>query len=1707
FSGLCGGREDLGEQFQTSSSSTKMVNIVSNDKSEKLLSSIESKVKRTRRSKLKSKLKKSSVLPVSSNLKHLFKSNISNITTATLKPSSKTTTSNSTTASPFSDDWITIASNLMHFNDTELCPESFTYGSGNIQQSETVSRRCRCVYIDQLFNSVQELSTIMSFIRPILYGKILYYPNSSQYNQIIKKMNLTFESLNEFIKLTKTIQETMYPALTFLNSICPYLTTLSININCSQIQSYQYIAAIFTFFQEFLSCIELNRFQSVNSSDDLVTTASNLSFTYNFLAGIEFLDDTMNNQLPKHIKYKIRMPLNSVDSTYQVQDKYFSFEPRVTAPLSTKYFSFGFIYIMNSLERAIISIQTNTTLDYGVKTQQFPYPCYVDDKFANVVSRILPLFMVLGWIFTVSMNVKDIVYEKEKRLKEMMRIMGLYDTVHWFTWFIWCSTVMMITAIILVIIIKYGHVARYSNFLILFLFYVCFTFATITQCFLMSVFFNKSNLAACGAGILFFLLYLPYTVLLNYSNVILRWHKIVSCLSSTVAFGIGCDYIAQWEQRVVGIQWDNINKGIKPGDDFSFLYCMIMMLFDSIIYMFFTWYIENVFPGEFGIPKPWYFPFTKTYWFGYNVDKIRRRTDHLTNLGKIQSQNVNGCENQQNDYSSQEETNVDGEVGIEIVKLCKYYKNKLALKSLSIKFYKNQITSFLGRNGAGKSTTWSILTGLIPPTSGTAYVDGWDILTDIKKIRQNIGFTPQHNVLFDRLTVKEHLEFFARLKGAAEDTIDHEIERMLENLTLTNKRDNYPTELSGGMKRKLSIAIAFCANSKTVILDEPTAGVDPFARRSIWDLLLKYKNGRTIIISTHFMDEADLLGDRIAIISSGELRCVGTSMFLKRKYAEGYNLIVELSSVPSDEELSRYRDNNVVMNNKSTTNELESLPVDSRNIEVEIISQNNNSIRFSKLTDFLKSFISDIRVKEEHSDQITYVILDDNEHTKLFPDMLEQLEHKKELLKIKNFGLTNSSLEQVFLNVADEVKRLEDNKRPSVWKKLATRIKRFFGCNTTVSDIIVEDENSDKDISPDVYLTGEWEVYAKDRHRGIRLIGIQFLALIIKRFHRTKRNTKGFIAEIVLPIIFVLLAMLVATLRPSQQDPPPLILHPWYWYTPNYFFQSFAENASAISNGTLQTFYRSPSVGTRCLSDTMLDSTTYPCDSSSVGYVYLQPSSEIIDALNAVNYNQTKISPECDCNQKMETCPVGGGGPPASYDLIETEDIVERLSGYNITDWITKTEYDDKYVMKRFGGIEFLTKTLEKSDTNLIDAGVINRLANMNNIVVNEEKIVNLFRIHEPQVAIWYNNKGWPASLAYLNIFNNALLRSIVPSEVAKDYGITAIQHPLPQTQIQLDLDLQTRGYIELFTAVCVIFALAFVPASFLVFLIDERATTSKHLQLVSGVNGLIYWISNYAWDIVNFTVSLIFCVIIFLAFRIQAYVYGENLLCLILLLFLYAFASIPLMYPFSYLFKTPSTGFILMSCVNVFLGITTTVATFTLENFPDDPDLQMINGILMKVFLIFPHYCLGRGLFDMSEIHATNEIISKYNLDYQKKSPFEFNQIGRNLMALAIEGIIFFIFTVFIQYRFFLPDRGNVKLPKLASVEEDDDVAVERQRLYDDPENTSHDVLRMIDLVKTYGWLCGKKMTAVKEICAGVKQAECFGLLGVNKYVNDCFS
>jgi ATP-binding cassette, subfamily A (ABC1), member 3 len=153
----------------------------------------------------------------------------------------------------------------------------------------------------------------------------------------------------------------------------------------------------------------------------------------------------------------------------------------------------------------------------------------------------------------------------------------------------------------------------------------------------------------------------------------------------------------------------------------------------------------------------------------------------------------------------------------------------------------------------GKTTTLSILTGLIEPTNGDCLIWNCRLSSELSAIRQLTGICPQHNVLFPTLTVKEHLLFFGRMKGIFGPDLRGSVDRCIEDVGLVEKRDVLSCALSGGMKRKLCLAMALIGDPKFVLLDEPTSGMDPYSRRSTWELLQKSKAGRVIILTTHFM--------------------------------------------------------------------------------------------------------------------------------------------------------------------------------------------------------------------------------------------------------------------------------------------------------------------------------------------------------------------------------------------------------------------------------------------------------------------------------------------------------------------------------------------------------------------------------------------------------------------------------------------------------------------------------------------------------------------------------------------------------------------------------------------------------------------------------------------------------------------------------------
>ncbi|KAL3988763.1 ATP-dependent DNA helicase 2 subunit 1 [Sarotherodon galilaeus] len=1507
-----------------------------------------------------------------------------------------------------------------------------------------------CNALMQTLESNPVTKIVWNSVKPLLMGKILYTPDSPAARKILKSANTTFEELERLQNMAKAWEE-VGPQLWafFQNSVQMNMIRDTLrNPTVMQFMDNSLVGTEFTtkdilnflyngperereagmpnfdwrnifnitdqlirMFNQYGECISLDKFVAYTDESQMIHEALHLLEENKFWAGVVFMDlYPWTTSVPPHVKYKIRMDIDAVERTNKIKDRYWDPGPRADPMEDQRYIWGGFAYLQDMIEHGIIKIHTGNDWPLGVYVQQMPYPCYVDDLFMITLNRCFPIFMVLAWIYSVSMTVKSIVLEKELRLKETLKAMGVSNGVIWYTWFIDSFLMMTASTVLLTSIVMGGKVLNYSDPILVFFFLMTFTVATIMQCFLMSVFFNKANLAAACSGIVYFTLYLPHILCFAWQDRITKSMKLAASLLSPVAFGFGTEYLSRYEEQGLGLQWNNIKTSPLEKDTYSFLTSILMMIFDAVLYGVLAWYLDNVFPGQYGIGRPFYFPFQPSYW-------QRPKPSHT--------------ETADGDQLFFEPDPVGLVMGVQIQDLVKVFdgSSRPAVNCLNINFYEGQITSFLGHNGAGKTTTMSILTGLYPPTSGTAYINGRDIRTDIDIIRTSMGMCPQHNILFNHLTVEEHILFYSLLKGRTQAEAEREVEDMLVDLGLPHKRDDEAQNLSGGMQRKLSVAMAFVGGSKVVILDEPTSGVDPYSRRSIWDLLLKYRTGRTVILSTHHMDEADLLSDRIAIISKGQLHCCGSPLFLKNCFGVGFYLTL----------VRRIKD----------LRKKEQSPTFSKTLKT--LSQDSGLWDVDSITSLIHHHVPEAKLIEMIGQELTYLLPSKGFKHRAYASLFRELEETLADMGLSSFGISDTSLEEIFIKVTADGEAANNATTP-VCKKSS-------------------DSSAGK---------GSRQV------KGGFLILKQFHALLVKRFHHAIRSQKDFLAQIVLPASFVLIALIFTMIVPPFGEYPSLTLSPWM-YGQQFTFFSNERPYDPKMKHFIECLLKPPGLGTRCMEGEPLGTPewNYPDVSPAVSNILQSPA-----------WNQRNPSPSCQCSTSnkltmMPICPDGAG------------DTMLDLTDRNISDYLVKTypslirtSLKSKYWVneQRYGGLS-VGGQLPILDVDPKDIqNVFHQLGRMLNITggyysrLALRDIGTFLRYMESEfnIKVWYNNKGWHAMVAFINVANNAILRAFLPTNANPvEFGITAINHPLNLTKEQLSEVTVLTTSVDAVVAICVIFAMSFIPASFVLYLIQERVTKAKHLQFVSGVSPVVYWVTNFFWDMMNYTLSSAMVVGIFMAFDKKCYTSPSNLPALIALLLLYGWSVTPMMYPLSYIFNIPSTAYVSLSCINLFIGINSSAITFILELFENNRSLLVFNEGLKKVLLVFPHFCLGRGLIDMAMNQAVTDVYARFGEDYTL-DPFRWDFVGKNIAFMAVEGFVYFILNLLIQYRFFLDH--------CAAQDEDDDVAAERQRIYDG--GSKADILQIRDLSKTY---VGRKRAAVDRICVGVPAGECFGLLGVN--------
>eukprot|EP01102_Stenamoeba_stenopodia_P007614 TRINITY_DN2137_c0_g1_i1.p1 TRINITY_DN2137_c0_g1~~TRINITY_DN2137_c0_g1_i1.p1 ORF type:complete len:837 (+),score=142.68 TRINITY_DN2137_c0_g1_i1:235-2745(+) len=581
--------------------------------------------------------------------------------------------------------------------------------------------------------------------------------------------------------------------------------------------------------------------------------------------------------------------------------------------------------IQRAVDQAIMRNDLNRSdVTLSLYTKQFPlvpYSTPVDDA----VAAYGILFFSCGLMFNFVITLYQLVNEKEKKLKMGMRMMGMKSSMFWASWFV---TTILTTVGATLSLIAGGFACGFTfflktNFAILFLSFFSFAFALMMLAFFVSTLLSTTR-QAVTVGMLFFIIgailemflsvnffvgfiysYKPAVVALRnifYLYPPFNFAKIVTDIT-LYSFNNNGD-------EGPGYDWNTIYATTQyPGGAFppNTLTSFYLLLLDSIFYMTLAFFCENAVSSDSGTPRPFYFLFTNEFWgLPQKIDTSMREIPYVT-----ESDTDPDVIREDDDAIQSPEEAKDL---VRVLRLSKTYskggifskkEEVKALVDFSVKIEKGKLFCLLGHNGAGKTTTFNILTGLFPCTSGDATICGHSVINEMDEIRKLMGVCPQHDILWPELTAREHLEIFAELKGITGLKRETVIDELLSNVRLLRVGRNPVGTYSGGMKRRLSVAIASIGDPKVIVMDEPTTGMDPLSRRHVWQLIQRLKQNRIVLLTTHSMEEADVLGDRIGIMAKGRLRCIGNSLYLKNKFGDGFRVNLQ-APIPQMSALKAY---------------------------------------------------------------------------------------------------------------------------------------------------------------------------------------------------------------------------------------------------------------------------------------------------------------------------------------------------------------------------------------------------------------------------------------------------------------------------------------------------------------------------------------------------------------------------------------------------------------------------------------------------------------------------------------------------------------------------------------------------------------------------------------------------------------------------------
>ena len=1010
-----------------------------------------------------------------------------------------------------------------------------------------------------------------------------------------------------------------------------------------------------------------------------------------------------------------------------------------------------------------------------------------------------------------------------------MKIMGLSDWAYWSSWFVTSYASLLLVSFLVSLIGLFPF--RYTDWTVMFLFLALWTAQLVIFCFSLTTLFSSGKIASiCGAFV-----------------YIVTWVPAVAAVTSTprgsnawlgacVMMPAGGIYMWGWvvsilENAQEGVQWANLSVNLFDGDKytgeqsgiFSGGLVMAITVVNTLVYAGLAWYLDQVIPGTYGRPQPPWFLFLPSYWrsTGSKGDDWRKKIpqpiggERDLDLGLRHAAATAAAAAAKEDDAASLPGGVELEplsavrapAMIRVNGLVKNFGKVTAVDGLRFTARRGQITALLGHNGAGKTTTISVLTGMLRQDGGSATIDGKDVERDMKQIRRSLGVCPQFDVLWPQLTVREHLFIYARFRGFPETGIEAEVEAKIASVGLTSKAGCQAGTLSGGQKRKLSVAIAFIGDPAVVILDEPTSGMDPQSRRFTWDVIRSFKaeKGISILLTTHFMDEADILSDRVAIMSKGKLACVGSPLFLKTKFGMGYHLTLVLN--PGGGEASGHHSHPPLV---------------------------------STITDLVLGGIEGASLTSHSSSMVVYSLPEDQRAS--FPRVLTALESRARELGVGSCGVSCSTLEEVFLNVAELVAASTASASmapvPAVAVAGAAAAAAATAAALAAPDAAVAAvENVVVDLKTPPPLRHGYALYAQ-----------QYQAMLRKRMLHARRDSLSLVTMYLVPILFVVMGLGVSSITYSAAaDPPPAVMDRSYL-------------------GDLPTAFTSPD-------RTVVDPELLLAATGDVMGYY--PTED----LTPMTWRGVREMWTCwDPSPVLDTC------QPDSQrcdNCTDVSKLPQTLDGFLLAHSV-----QERATCRR-GTARFPSCSALYAGSSRLDAA---------------DRYFNYTMAVSPT--------AYHALPASMTSFHSAVFAALHPGDPG--VSLRAVNHPFPTTSDEKE---DQAIPMQLMSSLCVVLGLACLSASLSVFLVWERTSASKHLQMVSGLHRGVFWAGVYTWDLMASVLPLTLVFLVFACSGVVAYD-GEALMVIAATLALFAVSAPPLAYVMHWPFENS------MACLAGQMGV-----------------------------------------------------------------------------------------------------------------------------------------------------------------------------------------